>query len=59
MQKFLRDNPGVEDVFAQMTPLGRLATSAEIADAVLFLASPASRFVAGIELFVDGGVMAV
>jgi len=42
-----------------MTPLGRLGHAAEIADAVLCLASNKSCFVAGVELFVDGVVMAV
>jgi len=36
-------------------PIGRIGTSEEIAKAALFLASDDSSFVAGIELFVDGG----
>jgi NAD(P)-dependent dehydrogenase (short-subunit alcohol dehydrogenase family) len=39
-------------------PLGRLATPAECAEAVLWLASPASSFVSGIALPVDGGFTA-
>ncbi|MBE1707542.1 MULTISPECIES: SDR family NAD(P)-dependent oxidoreductase [Mesorhizobium] len=39
----------------QSIPLGRLADPAEIASAALFLASDDSSFVAGVELFVDGG----
>ena len=38
------------------TPMGRVATSAEIADAVLFLASDEARFVTGVDLPVDGGI---
>nr|WP_304528429.1 SDR family oxidoreductase [Nocardia sp. 852002-20019_SCH5090214] len=36
-------------------PLGRLGQPTEIADAVVFLASPQARFITGIELFIDGG----
>lgn len=37
------------------TPLGRLAAFADVADAVLWLCSDASRFVTGQTLVVDGG----
>lgn len=37
------------------TPFGRLGTSEEIANAVMFLASNESSFITGTELFVDGG----
>jgi NAD(P)-dependent dehydrogenase (short-subunit alcohol dehydrogenase family) len=49
----------IDDVmrrFADSVPLGRLATPADIADAVLFLASSHSGFMTGAELPVDGGV---
>jgi NAD(P)-dependent dehydrogenase (short-subunit alcohol dehydrogenase family) len=40
-------------------PLGRWAYSGEIANAAVFLASDESSYVAGIELFVDGGAVQV
>ncbi|MDQ7249335.1 SDR family NAD(P)-dependent oxidoreductase [Dongia sedimenti] len=41
-----------------MTPMARLAEPAEIASAVLFLASPGAAMVTGHTLFVDGGFLA-
>lgn len=59
MDKYLQDHAGAEDALKQMIPFGRLGEAEEVAKAVLFLASNESSFVAGDELFVDGGVMAV
>jgi NAD(P)-dependent dehydrogenase (short-subunit alcohol dehydrogenase family) len=39
-------------------PLGRLGRPDDVADAVLYLASPMARFVSGINLVVDGGILA-
>jgi NAD(P)-dependent dehydrogenase (short-subunit alcohol dehydrogenase family) len=47
---------------AQITaqiPLGRWGQAEEVAEAALFLASPASRYVNGMELNVDGGMRQV
>jgi NAD(P)-dependent dehydrogenase (short-subunit alcohol dehydrogenase family) len=41
---------------APMIPLGRLGRSEDVAKAALFLASDDSSYVAGVELFVDGGL---
>ena len=48
---------GVERWLARV-PLGRLGEAEDIADACLFLASPASRWITGQNLVVDGGVLA-
>lgn len=47
---------GVER-FLKAAPLGRLGRPDDIADACLFLASPAARWITGANLRVDGGVM--
>lgn len=47
---------GVER-FKKAAPLGRLGLPEDIADACLFLASPAARWITGANLRVDGGVM--
>lgn len=49
----------LRESLAGSVPLGRMGTSDELAKAVVFLASEDSSFVAGVELFVDGGYVAV
>jgi NAD(P)-dependent dehydrogenase (short-subunit alcohol dehydrogenase family) len=46
---------GMLDYMASTVPLGRVGDPEEVAGAAVFLASSDSSFVAGIELFVDGG----
>ena len=47
---------GLVDALAAQVPLGRVADPDEIARAVAFLASDEASFVAGAELFADGGM---
>jgi NAD(P)-dependent dehydrogenase (short-subunit alcohol dehydrogenase family) len=48
---------GRDDLVARQ-PMGRLGTSEEIADAVLYLASDAAAFVTGSQFVIDGGLTA-
>ncbi|GGR89660.1 SDR family NAD(P)-dependent oxidoreductase [Deinococcus sedimenti] len=49
------DTPEWRETWLKETPMGRLAEPAEIAPAVLYLASDAASFVTGHALVVDGG----
>ncbi len=49
--------PDVRRTYNERIPLGRIASSEEVADALLFLCSDASRYVNGHELVVDGGII--
>lgn len=46
---------GIKDHLASIVPLGRMGRPEEIGKAAVFLASEDASFVAGVELFVDGG----
>ncbi len=48
--------PAVRRTYAERIPLGHIASAAEVADTVVFLASDAARYVTGQELVVDGGL---
>lgn len=48
------DDPGALERLAR-TPIGRVGTAEDIAEAVLFLVSDRSAFITGCELTVDGG----
>lgn len=57
---FGKSLPDVEDLpeaIREVVPLGRLGEFSEVADSILFLASPQSRFTTGQVLTVDGGRM--
>ncbi len=46
----------VREAMVESTPIKRMATAEEIADAILFLAAPGSAYTVGALLVVDGGV---
>ncbi len=50
------NRPGVREYWERTIPLGRLATTADVAAAVRYLVSPESSFVTGDVLSVDGGL---
>ena len=49
------EQPEVSELIRQRTPLGRWGQPEEIAEAVLWLASPRASYVTGTVLRVDGG----
>ena len=49
----------MKEELAKNVPLGRMGDPDEIAKVAAFLASDEASYVAGIELFVDGGVAQV
>jgi NAD(P)-dependent dehydrogenase (short-subunit alcohol dehydrogenase family) len=55
---FYAENPQFVKDMETWTPAGRLGTAADIAPAAVFLASDAARFIYGVSLSVDGGVVA-
>lgn len=46
------------DVIIRRTPMGRMGTPDQVADALVFLASDAAAFITGVVLPVDGGYLA-
>lgn len=54
-ERTITTDPGYEKTWSELTPLGKPATTRDIAHAALFLVSPFSAHVTGQTLIVDGG----
>jgi NAD(P)-dependent dehydrogenase (short-subunit alcohol dehydrogenase family) len=55
--KWLED-PNFYNALVSRIPLGRIAETSDIVGAVLFLSAPASDFITGHTLYIDGGITA-
>lgn len=58
MTQSLADDPKFDGWLKARTPMGRWGDQTELIGALIFLASPASSFVNGHMLYVDGGILA-
>ena len=55
-REFWQSGDGPGELFASISPLGRMVTSQDIANAVVFLSSTNASFITGHNLLVDGGI---
>jgi len=51
----IRRQPSIDDHLRQLHPIGRIGEASEIAEAAVWLCTPAASFVLGVALPVDGG----
>jgi 3-oxoacyl-[acyl-carrier protein] reductase len=59
VERTRREAPNYRDAWSKITPLRRVGSPTDVANAVLFLASDEAAFISGQTLGVDGGVFAV
>ncbi len=52
------EDPDYAGKWSKLTPLGRVGTAADIAPAVVFLASPGASFISGQTIWIDGALFA-
>jgi NAD(P)-dependent dehydrogenase (short-subunit alcohol dehydrogenase family) len=58
-REFYLKNQALQDLYREITPLGRMATAEDSARVIAFLCSPAAGFVNGQNIDVDGGLSLV
>ena len=58
MTKVAAQNPALGTVWIEMTPMGRMGETGDVAHAVWYLAADAAKFATGTDLIVDGGYTA-
>ncbi len=58
IERFTGRSPAAKAELIAMEPMGRLGTADEVAEAVIWLCSPAASFITGHALVVDGGFVA-
>jgi NAD(P)-dependent dehydrogenase (short-subunit alcohol dehydrogenase family) len=51
-----QEDPDYAGTWSKLTPLGRVGTAADIAPAVVFLASPGASFITGQTIWIDGAL---
>ena len=50
-----KNDPGYEETWSRITPLGKPASTKDIANAALFIVSPSASHITGQSLIIDGG----
>jgi NAD(P)-dependent dehydrogenase (short-subunit alcohol dehydrogenase family) len=55
-KSFYKENAELHELYCRITPLRRMGTPADVANAIEFLCSPAASFITGQEIIVDGGL---
>jgi len=57
MERWIASDPHIEQYINQITPMGRMASPAEVAQAALWLCSDEASYITGVALPVDGGLI--
>ncbi len=55
-KEFYQKNKNLYNLYKDIAPLGRMGTSEDIANVIMFLCSPAGSFITGQNIIVDGGI---